>query len=114
MNTRDTFRPVDAGAVTIDVNSRRQTANRFVDRSRLRSNYTEEYVPSATPGKPGKYVGKTEQVSVEDHVRASCDAMKRQSSYVDESLPANENPGGCCAPSLYGNGGPLTSKRGDA
>jgi hypothetical protein len=114
MNTRDTFRPVDGGDITIDVNSRRQTADRFIDRSRLRSSYCEEYIPSATPGKPGKFVGKTVQASVEDSARAGCDAMKHRSSYVDESLPANENCNPCCVPSFYGSDGPLTRKRGDA
>jgi hypothetical protein len=115
MNTQDTFRPVNRGDVTLDVNSRRQTSDRFVDRSRLRSSYVEEYVPSATPGKPGKFTGRTVTASIEDNARQGCDAMKHRSSFVDESLPANDGPSGdCCAvPSYYGGNGPLTRKRGD-
>lgn len=112
MNTRDTFRTVNRGGVALEVNSRRQTSDCFVDRSRLRKNYSEEYEPSATPGKPGKWVGKTTQASVEDNARAAADAMKHRSSYVDESVEANSDRS---APSAYcyNGDGPLTKRRGD-
>lgn len=112
INTRDTFRTVNRGDVAMAVNSRRQISECTVDESRLQRSYTEDYVPSDTPGKPGKFVGRTVKASIEDNARAGCDAMKHRSSYKDESVPAND--GNCCYPSIYGGQGPLTTKRGDS
>lgn len=108
------FRKRDFGDVTVETNSRSQTSSRFVDRSRLSTRYTEEYVPSATPGKPGKWEGKTVVASIEDNVRQGCDGMGHRSSYRDESLPANSGGNGACCPSpYYDDSGPLTKRRGD-
>ncbi len=112
MGTRQEFRTVERGDVALDVNSKSMTSDCFVDRSRLQSRYTEEYVPSSKPGKPGQYVPKMEVASLQDNARQGCDAMKHRSSYRDESVPANDNPGDCY-PSFYGGQGPLTRKRGD-
>ena len=108
-----TFRQVERGDHKISVNSKSMNQDRFIDQSRLAKRYTEEYVPSSVPGKYGQYVPKVEIASPEDNARLSCDAMKHKSSFVDESVPANENRGNCCVPSYYGGDGPLTRRRGD-
>ena len=114
MKTRGDFRTVERGDIKFETNSRPQTSNRFVDRSRLSTRYTEEYVPSATPGKPGKWEGKTIQASIEDNVRQGCDGMGHRSSFHDESLPANSGSSGCCPSPYYDDSGPLTKRRGDS
>lgn len=114
VNTRQTFRTVKRGDVALAVNSRRQISDCTVDTSRLRTSYAEEYVPSGTPGKPGKWEGKTTRASIEDNARMGADAMKHAASYTDTCLPANENRNTGCAPCCYGDSGPLTRKRGDS
>ena len=114
MNTRSDFRTVERGDVPFETNSRAQTSDRFVDRSRLSTRQTEEYVPGATPGKPGKFVAKTITASIEDNSRLECDSMGHASAFRDDSLPANCGNSGCCAPSpFYDESGPLTKRRGD-
>ena len=115
MNTRSDFRCVERGDVKFETNSRPQTSDRFVDRSRLSSRYTAEYVPSDTPGKPGKYVAKTVHASIEDNARQECDGMGHVSAYRDESLPANSGGNsGCCPSPYYSACGPRTTRRGDS
>jgi hypothetical protein len=113
MKTTGDFRTVERGDVKFETNSRAQTSVRFVDRRRLSSRYTEEYIPSATPGKHGKYVAKTVQASIEDNARQACDAMGSVSSYQDESLPPNSGNEGCYPFPYYSESGPLTKRRGD-
>ena len=108
-----TFRQVERGDHKISVNSKAMSQDRFIDQSRLTRRFGEGYVPSDVPGKPGNWVAKVETASPTDNARLSCDAMKHRSSFVDESVPANENRGDCCVPSYYGGTGPLTRRRGD-
>ena len=111
-----TFRQVERGDHKISVNSKAMNQDRFIDQSRLSKRYGEEYVPSDTPGKYGEWVPKVETASPADNARLSCDAMKHKSSFVDESVPANENGNsGCCpSPCYYGGDGPMTRRhRGD-
>lgn len=115
MKTTGDFRTVERGDIKFETNSRAQTSSRFVDRSRLSSRYSEEYVPSATPGKPGKWEGKTVVASIEDNARQGADAMGHRSSFRDESLPPNSGGNGACCPSpFYDESGPLTKRRGDS
>jgi|SRR5580658_3174892 hypothetical protein len=105
-------RNVIRGDVEINVNSKAMNQDRFVDQSRLQRWYCEEYVPSDTPGKTGKFVGRTEVASVGDRARLGANAMKHRSSFTDEC----DTRGGddCCSyPTFYGGRGPLTTKRGD-
>jgi hypothetical protein len=77
VNTRDTFRPVQRGDVTMEVNSREQTADRFVDHSRLGSH--EEWQSSGNPNKPGRIVQVPD--SVERNAKRAMGAMKVRSSF---------------------------------
>jgi hypothetical protein len=104
------FREVNRGDVPMEVNSKRMTDDRFVDRSRLQERYSEEYVPSKVPGKFGTYISKTEKASLTDNARRGADALKHRSSFKNE--PCDEMNNGCC-PSPYFDGGPLTKRRGD-
>lgn len=110
----DMFRKRDFGDVEVEVNSKAMNQDRFIDQSRLTRRFTEDYVPSSVPGKPGKFVARTELASPTDNARISCDGMKHRSSFTDESVPANANRGGaCCAPSpYYDDSGSLTRRRG--
>ncbi len=113
VNTRSDFRTVERGDVEFQTNSRCQTSDRFVDRSRLQTRQAEEYVPSTVQGKPGKWVAKTLTASIEDNARQECDAMGHKSAYRDESVPANSGNGGCYPSPYYDESGPLTKRRGD-
>jgi hypothetical protein len=113
INTRSDFRTVERGDVEFETNARSQTSDRFVDRSRLKTRQTEEYVPSATPGKPGKYVARTLTASIEDNSRQECDSMGHVSAFRDDSVPANSGNSGCCPSPFYDDSGPLTKRRGD-
>lgn len=113
IETRSDFRTVERGDIKIQTNSRAQTSDRFVDRSRLKTRQTEEYVPSTTAGKPGKFVAKTLTASICDNSRQQCDSMGHVSAYRDESLPPNSGNEGCYASPYYDDSGPLTKRRGD-
>lgn len=115
IDTRDTFRPVERGDVTIDVNSKMATENRFVDRSRLRRETCEEDVPPKTPNDMGRYVRTTKEASIMDAARQGADAMKHRSSFSNQDDGESSGIyGGCCPSPYYGGGGPLTKRRGDA
>lgn len=113
IQTRDTFRPVKRGDVEIDVNSKMATGSRFVDRSRLRKEACEEYIPPATPNGMGRYERTTKDASIMDNARRGADAMKHKSSFSNEDDDQRDGFGGCCPSPFYGGSGPLTKKRGD-
>ena len=89
VNTRDTFRSVQRGDVTMEVNSREQTADRFVDHSRLGSH--EEWQSSGNPNKPGRIVQVPD--SVERNAKRAMGAMRVRGSFKSET---DKRHGGCC------------------
>jgi hypothetical protein len=102
----DTFREKNFGAVSAPSNSRSATSNFYVDRSRLRSRSREEYVPSPSPNKSGKFVTRAEQCSIMDNARRAAGEMGSYSSFANEGARTHDFD-------WHYTQNPITKRRGD-
>lgn len=108
----DEFRMKDVGGVQAPFNSKCATSNFYVDRSRLRVDHCEEYIPGKTPNDMGRFVRKDRTASIMDNARDAAGGMGARSSFQNVHEP-KEKSNHFSTPFGYAGNNPLTKLRGD-
>lgn len=105
----DTFREVEAGDCSIEVNSKSMASSRFVDHNRMGTR--KEWLPSGNPSKPGKVVEVRN--SLGDAARQAAGALRSRSVFKDRGDSMTRATDNYPMPCSYDGNGPLTRRRGD-